>query len=78
MQIMGYTWIGVKDWWRELFFRSTYRVDEIVGENPEVDTNVPNYEPNDCSNNGTANEEHKEVPGHVPDAKSEPLWPNSE
>ena len=55
----------------------TYWVDEIVGENPEVNSDVPDEEPNDSAYNSTSDEEDKEVPGYVPDAESEPLWPHS-
>ena len=73
----------------------TYRVDKVVGEDPEVNSDMPHEEPHNHSYNCSRNlkqrkkleqnnhhcltyQEHKEIPGDVPDAETQPLRPHSE
>ena len=54
------------------------RIDEVVREDPEVDSDMENDEPDNSSHDGHANEENESVPGDIPHALLKPVRPDSE
>mmetsp|Transcript_9747 Transcript_9747/g.16417 ORF Transcript_9747/g.16417 Transcript_9747/m.16417 type:complete len:242 (-) Transcript_9747:174-899(-) len=53
-------------------------VDEVVGEEPELEPEVVKHSPEDESQDGGHNEEDQQVETYVPDALLQPHWPEAE